>query len=58
MGVVYKAEQVGLKRSVAIKVILAGRFAGGDALDRFLAEGQTLAQLQHPGIVQIYDIGK
>jgi hypothetical protein len=58
MGVVYKAEQVGLKRLVAIKVILAGRYAGGDALARFRAEGQALARLQHPGIVQIHDIGQ
>src|SRR5262249_12390534 len=58
MGVVYKAEQVGLKRLVAVKVILAGRYAGGDALARFRAEGQALARLQHPGIVQIHDIGQ
>jgi serine/threonine protein kinase len=58
MGVVYKAVQVGLKRVVAIKVILAGRFAAGDALVRFRTEGQTLARLQHPGIVQVHDIGQ
>jgi serine/threonine protein kinase len=58
MGVVYKAEHSQLKRSVAIKVILAGQFANGEARARFLAEGQALARLQHPGIVQIHDLGQ
>src|SRR5438132_654477 len=56
-GVVYKARQTGLDRVVAIKMLLGGHFAGQVALRRFRTEAQTLAQLRHPHIVQIHDIG-
>src|SRR2546421_236094 len=56
-GVVYKARQTGLDRVVAIKMLLGGHFAGQIALRRFRTEAQTLAQLRHPHIVQIHDIG-
>jgi WD40 repeat protein/serine/threonine protein kinase len=58
MGVVYRARQVGLNRPVALKMILAGSHAGADQLARFKGEAEAVARLQHPNIVQIYDIGE
>ena len=58
MGVVYKARHRILKRTVALKMILAGTHSSGPALQRFLAEARAVAHLQHPGIVQIFDMGQ
>ena len=58
MGVVYRARQKGLKRTVAVKMILAGGHAGPSELSRFHTEAEAVAQLQHPNIVQIHDVGE
>src|SRR5262245_48592430 len=58
MGVVYLARQLGLERPVALKMILSGEHAGPVERDRFRREAQAVAALQHPNIVQIYDVGE
>jgi tetratricopeptide (TPR) repeat protein/tRNA A-37 threonylcarbamoyl transferase component Bud32 len=57
MGIVYKARQLRLNRTVALKMILAGDHAGADARARLVAEAETIARLQHPNVVQVYAIG-
>jgi hypothetical protein len=58
MGVVYKARHLGLNRLVALKMILSGGHASAEQMARFRREAEAVAQLQHPNIVQIYDIGE
>ena len=57
MGVVYKAYQEDLNRTVAIKMIRGGRFADDRELKRFQAEAEAAANLRHPGIVAIHQVG-
>ncbi len=58
MGVVYKAHQKSLNRTVALKLIRAGELADQMEVDRFKVEAQSAALLQHPGIVSIFETGE
>jgi WD40 repeat protein len=58
MAVVYLAEQIALRRVVALEVVLPGTHAGPEERRRFLAEAEVVGQLAHPNIVQVYEVGE
>ena len=57
MGVVYEAEQISLKRPVALKVLRFGGVADVEAMQRFQREAETIASLHHTNIVPVFAIG-
>lgn len=58
MGIVFKARDVRLKRLVAIKMLLDPEFASPEQRMRFRIEAEAVAQLRHPHIVQVYELGE
>lgn len=58
MGIVYRARQIALNRPVALKMISAGEFATPMLIQRFRREAEAAANLHHPNIVPIHEIGE
>ena len=57
-GRVWRGFDLELQRTVAVKVPNAGRLSSSDQAESFLAEARKVAQLRHPHIVNIYDVGR
>lgn len=58
MGAVYRARQLTLDREVAIKMMIVGKEARDEFIQRFEREARTVARLQHPNIIQAFDFGQ
>src|SRR5262249_52787134 len=58
MGVVYRARDTALGREVAVKLIQAGSNATAEERERFRREAEATARIQHPGIVQVHEVGE
>jgi serine/threonine-protein kinase len=57
MGIVYRARHLRLNRLVALKMMIAGAYAGPHERARFQREAEAVARLRHANIVQVYDVG-
>jgi WD40 repeat protein/serine/threonine protein kinase len=57
MGIVYRAWQIGLKRLVTLKVIQSGDLSDSGQRSRFRTEAEAIGRLQHPNIVQVFEVG-
>lgn len=58
MGVVYRASQRRLKREVAIKLLPSVMIGGRKAIERFRIEAESMAAIDHPNIVPVYEVGE
>src|SRR5262245_54257092 len=58
MGVVYEAEQVSLRRRVAVKVLPARKLTEAAMLERFRRESRVAARLHHTNIVPVFEVGQ
>jgi WD40 repeat protein/Flp pilus assembly protein TadD/tRNA A-37 threonylcarbamoyl transferase component Bud32 len=58
MGVVYRARQVKLNRTVALKMVLHAEHASAEDRQRFQREAEALANLQHASLVQVFEVGE
>lgn len=58
MGVVYKAHDPQINRTVALKVLREDRVTSEDFVQRFIREAMAIGRLSHPNIVTVYDIGR
>ena len=58
MGVVYKARQPGLNRTVAVKMVLGEHRPGRPEVHRFLVEAEAVAAIDHPHVVRVYESGE
>ena len=58
MGVVWRGRQVSLGRTVAVKLLLHGRYAAPGTVERFRREAQSAAALRHPHIVAVHEVGE
>jgi serine/threonine-protein kinase len=58
MGIVFRAKNLRLNRVVAVKMMLAGAYAGRREKEQFRQEAEAVAALRHPNIVQLHDVGE
>lgn len=58
MGVVFRAIDKRLDRSVALKMVMGGLLAGPERISRFTEEAKTIAKLDHPNIVKVFEVGE
>ncbi|MHC4601592.1 MAG: protein kinase domain-containing protein, partial [Planctomycetota bacterium] len=58
MGAVYKAEHTGIKRSVAVKIMPKSLNPDPERVRRFFREAESLGQLRHPNVVEVYNVGE
>ncbi len=58
MAVVYLADDPELRRAVALKVLRPGLALDESHVDRFVREGRAMARLNHPGVVQVFEVGR
>lgn len=58
MGVIYRATQRSLNRTVSVKLLLLGRYSSEESIRRFRREAQSAAALRHPHIVSVYEVGE
>lgn len=58
MGTVFRARQTRLNRIVALKMIRVGHLASDTEVERFYTEAESAANLDHPGIISVYEVGE